>query len=326
MSAEYYADPECPECAGKGWIYASSMLTLPGEKGGHYCRCAQDFLKIKNMERVWKSLSEAPMPAGLRDEPPLRRLLRHNVWMTAKEKHLKAHLKALAFSMNDMWDARVYSDKDLLKAWLNTAYAQGHKIYDTEISESMVTVKAMYIDELVEPPDLVVLVLGVKQAPNKETPNVLLEAVRSRMHIGKPMWIVDQPDGRIDQMHHRGYSEQLEGLLAHWPHVRLTATGLVSVAALPDHVSDDVANDPSEAEEILKDDKDDEVEGGDEIDEALADLDEDEDEEEEEEDDEVPPTRKPNFLDEIEQNEEEQDRRSQSKPRRKPWKKKGGRR
>jgi hypothetical protein len=267
------------------------MLVLPGEKGGRYCDCAMDFMRLANMERIWKSLSEAAMPARLRDDAQLKKLIKHNVWITAKDSDFRAHLKALAFNMHDMWDARVYSDKDLLKAWLNTAYAQGHKIYDTELDESMVTVKAMYIDELVEPPELVILILGVKQAPNKETPNVLLEAIRSRKHIGKPMWIVDQPDAPIDQMHHRGYSEQLEGLLGHWPHLRISGSRIVRAggAVLP---VETVASTPEAIEEMI------EPEGAPQIDEALADLDE-EDDAERDEAEQAAPAPMPNFLQQM---------------------------
>jgi hypothetical protein len=275
-----YADPNCQKCGGKGWIYAPSMLVLPGERGGRYCSCARDYMRLANMERIWKSLSEATMPAMLREEAPLKKLIKHNVWITAKDGDFRAHLKAVAFNMHDMWDARVYSDKDLLKAWLNTAYAQGHKIYDTELDESMVTVKAMYIDELVEPPELVILLLGVKQAPNKETPNVLLEAIQSRRHIGKPMWIVDQPDHRIDQMHHRGYSEQLEGLLGHWPHLRIAGSTVRRASGVVvDHV-ETVASDPGAIQEMVDTEPSrTEVE---QIDEALADMDDEETAEEEE--------------------------------------------
>lgn len=341
-----YADPDCPRCGGRGWIYASSMLVLPGEKGGRYCECAQDILRLKNMDRIWRSLSEARMPGGLRRDPPLKKLLGRNAWITAKEEHFRAHLKALAFTMPDLWDAKVYSDKDLLKAWLNTAYAQGHKIFDTELNDTMVTVRAMYIDELVEPPEHVILMLGVKQAPNKETPNVLLEAVRSRMHIGRPMWIVDQPDSGIDQVHHRGYSEQLDGLLQHWPHWRLGSTAYREVRAVEDVLVRNPARDFADVEEIVDDktrrqldefvadldedkgeDEEEEVEVEDGEEEGEGEEEEIEDEEEFEEEEEEEEAR-PSFLAQLVENDESQEQRSRKKSsfKKKTPFKKGGRR
>lgn len=297
MTSPEYADPECPICNGRGWIYAKSMLVMPGDKGGHYCVCAMDYLRRANMERIWKSLSASETTPSLRETMPLKPFLKHNLWITGKENDFRAHLMAVAYSQSDMWDARVFSDKDLVKAWLGTAYAQGHKILDTEIDESMKTVQAMYIDELVEPPELLILVLGVKQAPNKETPNVLLEAIQSRLHIGKPMWIVDQPDARIDQPFHRAYSEHLEGILAHWTHVRLTSSRVLRAGHDQERVEATTRR-PAEVERKAAE--------PDRIDEALADL-----EDESEEDESVPVTR--NLLDQELAREDAADSRGRKK-------------
>lgn len=189
--------------------------------GGRSCHCMMDALKLQNMEKVWPSLSEATEIPDLRLNPPLRSLLKRDLWITAQEMVFRAHLKAVAFTQDTMWDARVISDLDLVETWLKTAKAQGHKIYDSEIDNHKGKFIAMDIAELVTPFDLVILKLGVKQAPNKETHSVLLEALATRRHLGRPVWIVDQPDQRIDNMAHRGYSELLEGILSHWPHLGL---------------------------------------------------------------------------------------------------------
>jgi len=176
-----YADPNCPDCGGLGFIYGESMLDP-----GHACHCVMDALKLQNMEQIWPSLSKSKEIPHLRKKPPLRDLVKHNVYVTARDADFRAHLKALAFTKGTMWDARVFSDKDLVTAWLRTAKAQGHKIYDSEIDNYKGKFVAMDIDELVEPFELVILKLGVKQAPNKETHSVLLEALTSRTHLGKP--------------------------------------------------------------------------------------------------------------------------------------------
>lgn len=254
--------------------------------GGHCCRCMIDALKLQNMEKVWPSLSQAKEVPHLRQDPKLRHLLKRDLWITAKENVFRAHLKAVAFSQSTMWDAKVISDLDLIETWLKTAKAQGHKIYDSEIDNHAGKFVAMDIAELVEPFGLVILKLGVKQAPNKEMHSVLLEALATRRHLGRPTWIVDQPDQRIDDMAHRGYSEILEMMLSHWIHVALIGSDLRTMSGPepvrePEIVSDMDANDILEnsnaaVDDALSDLKEDseEVEGEDEDDTEAVEVDE----------------------------------------------------
>jgi len=285
--------------------------------GGRSCDCTLDYMRRQNMERIWPSLSTAREIPGLREHPPLLQLTHHDVWITAKEPVFKAHLQAVSYCRSPLWDAKVWSDKDLVKAWLNTAYAQGHKIYDTELDNVRVT--AMYIDELVESYDLVVLLMGVKEAPNKETPSVLLEAIKTRMHLGRPTWVVDQPQRRVDRIEHRAYSEALEGMLSHWPHVALLGAK-IQIAGAPIAPVHPVAD--ADVEDLIDEG---DTEAGAVINEALSDIGEDaeaeiEDETEEEE---IAPTR--SFLAQMGRNEQQQEevaRKKRFKPgaKKKPWK------
>lgn len=251
MSREY-ADAKCPKCLGRGFLYPKSMLTLPGERGGRYCDCALDALRRKNMERIWPSLSTAPTIPGLRDTAPLTKFLKKSLWITGRSELFKAHLQSLAYNRSSMWDCRVYTDAQLLDSWFGTAKAQGVKIFDLEVDKS--TLEAIDLRDLIEPPDLVVLMLGVKQLPNKEAPNSLLEALSIRKHVGKPTWIVDQPDQRIDMDWHRYYSEQLEGWLNHWIHLELTGASFKVISGpyeqpletVSDHEVLDILEDESE--------------------------------------------------------------------------------
>lgn len=273
MSREY-ADPNCPECKGHGFIYGASMLD-----GGRFCDCTLNYRRLGNMDRVWSGLRKAKEIPGLREKPPLVGLTKRNLWLTASQPAFRAHLKAVCFNKATLWDARVYSDKDLLSAWLNTARAQGHEIFDSELRQ--LTVSAMDIDELVEPPDLVILITGIKHTPNKEAQNALLEALSCRRHLDRPTWVVDQPDHPLDDPAHRFYSETLEGILAHWAHLRISGPNIKIVGGpeyeeKPIHPVAD-----TNVEEII------DTRAEKEVDEALADLDEDEeDEEDEEEEDE----------------------------------------
>lgn len=317
--SRYYADPNCPKCKGAGFIYPKSLLVLPGEKGGRYCDCTMDSLRLLNMESVWRGLSKVREIPGLRDDPPLRKLVDRNLWITAPDPVFQAHLKAVAYQMMDMWDAKVLGDNELPASWLGTARASGAKIFDVEVDKS--TSKYLTIEDAVVPPGLCIIKLGVKHTPNKEAANTLLEAVGIRQHMGKPTWIVDQPDSRVDADWHRFYSPTLEGWLRHWGHVELRAAHVIVVGA----ATNTVAEDEGFLDEI--------VEGAnEEIEEALSDLDEDEEteedeteevtEEEEENEDEEEEAPANSHLANLMANEEVQERRSYKKPRKQPLRKK----
>ena len=296
-----YADPNCPHCKGRGFIVGESMLS-----GGHYCDCTMDALRLQNMEKVWKSLSETADVPPLRANPPLLKLVKHSVWITAPLELFKRHLKAVCFHKSTLWDAKVRTDAELLDSWFGTAKAQGVKIYDMEIEKS--TLEAIDIRDLVEPAELCIIVLGIKQLPNKEAPNSLLEAIGYRRHVGKPTWIVDQPDHPIDQMHHRFYSDTLDGWIKHWPHLHLTPTGArVEGGARIEHA----VADASVLDDLVEDST-----GNEDIDEALSDVDEEEGEEEVEYEEEEDST---NMLSTLKV---EADPKPYGKQKKKPW---GGR-
>lgn len=259
MSREY-ADPNCRICGGVGFVYPASLFTRPGERGGRFCDCTLSALRLVNMERVWPSLGSSKEFPGLRDDPPLRHFVQKNLWITAPVPVFRAHLKALAFTKSTLWDCRVYPDAELITSWLGTAKAEGLKIYDLDAERS--TLEAIDLRDLVEPPELVILLLGVKQLPNKEAPNALLEALGFRQHAGKPTWLVDQPDHRIDHVHHRFYSETLEMWLSHWMHVQL-AGRLLRKASGPETPTETVASSVEEIDEMIES----------KIDHALSDLD-----------------------------------------------------
>lgn len=300
-----YADPNCPDCGGRGFIVGESMLS-----GGRYCDCTMDALRLQNMEKVWKSLSEAVDVPPLRESPPLLKLVTRNLWITAPLELFRRHLKAVCFHKSDIWDAKVRTDAELLDSWFGTAKAQGVKIYDIEVEKS--TLEAIDIRDLVEPPELCVIVLGVKQLPNKEAPNSLLEAIGYRRHVGKPTWIVDQPDHPIDQMHHRFYSDTLDGWLKHWPHLHLSGTGArVEGQARIEHA----VADTSSLDELVED----ESTGSDAIDKAISDVDamnEEEAEGEEVEYEYEEETGTTNMLDTLKV---EADPKPYGKQKKKPW-------
>lgn len=225
--SEQIGDPDCPRCGGQGFLYPERMLTLPGERGGRYCDCTLENLRLVNMERIWESLSQSPDIRGLRDQPPLKLFVDRDLWITSETAVFRSHLKAVVQNMETTWDARVVADSQLLDSWLGTAKAQGAKIFDVEVENAKVS--HLSLPDLVEPPKLLILLLGVKQLANREAPNALLEALGLRRHLGRPTWLVDQPNNPVTYNAHRFYSETLEMWLQHWPHVALKGASVSAV-------------------------------------------------------------------------------------------------
>lgn len=214
-----YADPNCPHCKGRGFIYGASMLD-----GGRYCDCALDGMRLDNMDRVWESLSQAAESPKLKAKPPLGKFVRSSAWITSNMPLFRQHLKAVCYNMSTLWNARVRTDAELLDAWFGTAKAQGVKIFDLDVERS--TLRAIDIADLVEPPDLCIIILGVKKLPNKEAPGSLAEAISYRNHLQKPTWVVDQPNLPLDGSH-KFFSDEIERLLSRWPKISLTPRGSV---------------------------------------------------------------------------------------------------
>jgi hypothetical protein len=127
---------------------------------------------------------------------------------------------------------RVITDIDLLDAWLsknvdpfdpdiNFQRKGRHGDKDPEVYISLT--------ELIEPPELLIIRLGVKVARNVATPEVLLEALQHRDHLGKPTWLVDQPIYQLREGH-IAYDARLEDYLFDWEHVVLEGGGASSEA------------------------------------------------------------------------------------------------
>lgn len=216
-----YADPECPDCGGRGFIYPTGRLF----DGGHTCACAIDGLKLDNMRKIWTPLPDAIEVKQFRENPGLKPFLNRSAWITSPAPLFRAQLKALCYHKNPQWDARVIADGDILNAWFGTLKAQGAKIYDVEIEESVLS--ALDVQDLVEPPPLLIIRMGVKRLPNKEAPNSLAEALSIREHIQKPVWVVDTPDYPLDGRH-RFFSEDVEKFITKMARVKLVGKDVFS--------------------------------------------------------------------------------------------------
>lgn len=211
--------PDCPYCGGRGVVAAPSAgLRVFGEVTTR-CRCVWLVDMNINLERGWAGLSKAQVI----ESTPLKGYHDKNLRITADSNTLKPHLRHVAVRRGFTWMFRVMTDVNLMDAWLSKnvepvdadiglARKARHGKKDPEVYISLT--------DLVEPPDLVVIRLGVKVARNVATPEVLLEALQHRDHLGKPTWLVDQTiypfrDGHI------AYDDRVGRYVEGWDHINL---------------------------------------------------------------------------------------------------------
>ena len=198
--------PDCPKCHGRGVVENGLFSVEP-------CECTILKYLVKNVDRGWKGLLSAPTFEG---ESPLLKLAkgRRNLWITADRATLRMHMKHTALRMPHNWGFNVVSDADLMTSWLATAGLAGLKIVDPDImaSAAPVSLRKLTLVDLVEPPDTLIVVLGVKAARNQAMPEVLAEAISLRESVGKSMWIVDQPDKPLREGHRAWSPEVRENL------------------------------------------------------------------------------------------------------------------
>ena len=205
-------DKPCDKCYGTGYLDAGTdargiPLTKPCP-----CQIARDILR--NVNRAWAGLTAAPRLA----RSPLSSHTSGNVYVTATDATLRAHLRHVGLRGGPYWFFKVVTDSDLMTAWLSPAALVGKEILDPDAA-TVSTEKATLVD-LVDPPELLVVRLGVKSARNSAMPEVLLEALYHRAHVGKPTWVVDQPTRRFDPSH-LAFSEDGLHHVQQWERVML---------------------------------------------------------------------------------------------------------
>lgn len=206
----------CDKCYGTGSLDAGVddhgiPLTKPCP-----CQIARDILR--NVNRAWAGLTSAPKI----EKSPLTAYTDKNLYVTATDMSLRAHLRHVGLRMGRYWGFKVATDSDLMTAWLAPIGLVGKEILDPDAA-TVSTEKATLVD-LTDPPELLVLRLGVKSARNSAMGEVLLEALYHRGHVGKPTWVVDQPSRRFDPSH-IAYSEDSVRLIQQWERVVLDDLG-----------------------------------------------------------------------------------------------------
>jgi len=166
-----------------------------------------------NVERGMRKIIEAPAIKASQ----LTEAVEQDVWITAPKPWFTANLRHVAIRMPPTWYFKVVSDADLMTAWLASVALKGKEILDPDAAK--VSLTHITVVDLVMPPELLIIRLGIKQARNVATPEVLLEALRHREHAGLPTWVWDTPREMLDNGH-ICWSPMVAEYLSTWRHMR----------------------------------------------------------------------------------------------------------
>lgn len=239
-------DPECPHCE-KGMIYYEGGKDEEGRPHPEYakrCQCALVWDYRANMESIWKGLSSAPR---LQYPSPLLDHVDSTLWVTAIPNVFKSHLRYVAARQSPEWYARVITDADILDVWLRPIKVDGDEIFDRDIAATPIHQKREIAD-LVMPPRLLIVRVGVKAARNEAMPENLLDALMRREHAGLATWVFDQPGWALDHNHdHLCWSPQLQGYLSDWEHIELSKDGVSAPRARGNQTQTGPTADPNKA-------------------------------------------------------------------------------
>ncbi len=180
-------NPNCLECGGFGMV---PLRAGDVEKPPAFARCScvlkEDIMA--NASQVMPGLLTA-LPVK---RSPLTNKTNQNTWITAPERWFSSHLRHVSIRQTPVWSGRVVSDADLITSWLANIALKGMDVLDADsygVSTQFITVP-----DLVIPPDLLVIRMGVKAARNSACAEVMVEAINLRKHEKKPTWIWDQPE------------------------------------------------------------------------------------------------------------------------------------
>ena len=220
----------CPHCMGRGVVPAPpkpGRIIVGGRTVPCSCVLARDILR--NVERGWRGLSlAAPIP-----DSPLTDQLENNLWITATQKTIREHLRHVAVRQGTKWGFNVVSDADLMDAWLSRI--EDADVIDGDVHQMRQSVSSKYgmLVDLIEPPELLIVITGVKAARNSAMPEVMLETLNHRGHLNKPTWVVDAPNERMAE-NHISYSNAVGAVLHRWSHINLDSKEvLVPVNRMP---------------------------------------------------------------------------------------------
>ncbi|OHD16813.1 MAG: hypothetical protein A2Y38_22205 [Spirochaetes bacterium GWB1_59_5] len=206
---DWNGDPNCPKCRGRG-VISVDYRGLPGG-ATQTCDCRYMHEVKENTDRIWRGLFTArPIP-----ESPLLKIDHQNLIITSPQADFRRHLRHVAIRKGPRWDARVVSDAALMTAWLASKVG----VFDPDVMherERVVSEDYITIMDIAVPFDLLIILLGVKAAKNREMPGVLLEALQERGCRSLPTWIVESPANPLQQGH-ICWDSRVGDILEGWP-------------------------------------------------------------------------------------------------------------
>jgi len=241
-------DANCPLCLGQGLV----VVVDPKHKGPtplSPCECTFKSELILNLARIWNDVDPdektldgrkrrmsalqkaARLPEGIdpalvgcpdqEDEDDVHRIrfTRRSCWITSTKSTFLSHLRLAAFAEGPFWNARRVTDADLLTSWLSTKIIDSGTS-DPELLTRHTSTVPRSIEDLVLPPDLLILEVGHKNLANVEAPRAIEEAVTRRASLGKPTWLWDQP-GRPFNAAMLSYSSEVEDFMVENEWIRL---------------------------------------------------------------------------------------------------------
>lgn len=207
------ADPACPRCRGVGDIQEAGCWM--------YCVCVRRQDQAQRVKAYWPPDVLQAAGRGEVRRSVLEGRLRESLWIRTERDVLVAHLaRALVVSLR-IELVRVASDADLATAWL--ARVAG-KVRDEEVREMSRDEADRFdrLEDLVLPPALLVVQLGVKAAALKDLPGLVMEAIRLRQQRSRPTWIVDTAAKPLAPGH-LAHSDELAAMLATWGQVQIAS-------------------------------------------------------------------------------------------------------
>jgi len=207
-------DPDCPECGGTGMV--ESDPNPPHPPRFSRCVCVLRKEVLANVNRAYPGLVDAPVVR----ESPLAGKHTNNLWVTGGNAFL-AHLRHVAVRQPATWFLRVTSDAELVTSWLSSIALKGGEILDGDAY--MVSTQFITIPDLVVPPDLLVIRMGVKVARNEASSEVLAEALNERLHLNRPTWVWDTPDHPLNSGH-LFWSKEVQRSLRSFEEIKLDST------------------------------------------------------------------------------------------------------
>lgn len=204
-------DPECEQCCG--WGVVENNQTKPPSV--ITCKCVLSRLRVQNLDKVWKGLSKAKNVKIKGVKNPFFAYRDQNLLVRAGVPLFQTWLKDLLLdsrvSLN--WYVAVITDADLATAWLANVAIHG-QVFDADINANTSLTHFTLVD-LIDPPELLVIRLGVKIARNQAMPELLSETLMHRAHKNKPTWILDDPRDPLTEGH-ICYSKENEHILSSW--------------------------------------------------------------------------------------------------------------